>query len=380
MKIISTAERPINLLEIIGGSTVGGTEIHVLQLIQNLPRDLFHITCLCVSESSFTSRLRELGCEVHLTSMTDETDWQSIQLGASLVRAVAVDVIHAHLPNAHLLAGIVSRLTEIPALATVHGRYLGIRDLEIHKLMQTNICAVCKSAYFQAIAIGVPASKLRYIPNAVDTHVFCPGPRKGYLHGQLGIPPDTPLVGFVGRLSSEKGPSNFIKIASIAHNSVRDCHFVLVGEGPLYEKLEKDIDNLGMNTFIHLAGLQTDMPAVYDSLDLVVSTSHSEAMPLAILEAMASGLPVIVTNVGGMIDIVEEDRTGFLNSFDDFDGIARNIATLMSDSALRGRMGSAGRKRVEKDFELSNSVSQISELLKSLAQTGSTSERTVERG
>lgn len=81
-----------------------------------------------------------------------------------------------------------------------------------------------------------------------------------------------------------------------------------------------------------------------------------------------------------MIDIVEEDRTGFLNSFDDFDGIARNIVTLMSDSALRARMGAAGRKRVEKDFELSNSVSQISELLKSLTQTGSTSERTVERG
>lgn len=380
MKMISTAERPINLLEIIGGSTTGGTETHVLQLIQHLPRDLFQITCLCVSESPFTSRLRDLGCDVHLTSMTDQTDWQSIQLGASLVSARAIDVIHTHLPNAHLLGGMISKLTEIPVLATVHNRYLEMRDLEIHKLMQTNICVVCKSAYFHGITIGVPASKLRYIPNAVDTQVFRPGPHNGNLHAQLEIPPDTLLVGFVGRLSSEKGPSNFVKIASIAHNSAHDCHFVLVGDGPLYEKLEKDIRNLGMNTFIHLAGLQTDMPAIYDSLDLVVSTSHSEAMPLAILEAMASGLPVIATNVGGILDIIEEGRTGFLNSFDDFDGIARNIAMLMSDSARRTQMGAAGRKRVEKNFELSKSVSQVSELLKSLTQSGQPSERTVEHG
>jgi glycosyltransferase involved in cell wall biosynthesis len=377
MKIISTAERPINLLEIIGGSTIGGTETHVLQLVRNLPRDLFHVTCLCVSESPFTSQLRDLGCDVHLTPMTDETDWQSIQLGASLVRASVIDVIHAHLPNAHLLAGMLSRLTETPALATVHGRYLGIRDLEIHKLMHTHLCVVCKSAYFQGLTLGVPPSKLRFIPNGVDTQVFRPGPRNGYLHSQLKIPPDVPLVGFVGRLSPEKGPSNFIKIASIAHNKIRDCHFVLVGDGPIRQKIEEDIDSLGMEKFIHLVGLQSDMPAVYGSLDLVVSTSHSEAMPLAILEAMASGLPVIATNVGGVIDLIEEGQTGLLNSFDDFDGIARHIVLLMTDQSLRMRMGAGARKRIEKNFELNNIVSQTSELLKSLTQTAY-SERSIE--
>src|SRR3954447_21648190 len=356
MKIISTAERPINLLEIIGGAIVGGTETYVLQLIQHLPRDLFHVTCLCVSEGSFTSRLRDLGYDVHSTTITDDTDWQSIQLGASLVRASAIDVIHAHLPNAHLLAGMLSRLTETPALATVHGRYLGIRDLEIHKLMQTHICVVAKSAYFQAMTLGVPPSKLRFIPNGVDTQVFRPTIRSNHLHSQLKIPPAAPLVGFVGRLSPEKGPSNFIKIAGIAHKKIRNCHFVLVGDGPMHEKLKEDIDNLGLRKFVHTAGLQTDMPAVYASLDLLVSTSHSEAMPLAILEAMACGLPVIATNVGGVMDLVELGRTGFLNSPTDLDGIAGNITTLMSDRSLRIKMGAAGRKRIEKNFELSNTV------------------------
>ena len=139
MKIISTAERPINLLQIIGGSIVGGMETYVLRLLQRLPRDVFHVTCLCISESQFTSQLRDIGCSVHLAPMTDETDWQSIQLGVSLIRADAIDVHSCASPNAHLLAGMLSKLTETPALATIHGRYLNIRDFEIHKIMQTHI-------------------------------------------------------------------------------------------------------------------------------------------------------------------------------------------------------------------------------------------------
>ncbi|SEK81934.1 glycosyltransferase [Nitrosovibrio tenuis] len=379
MKIISTAERPINLLQIIGGSIVGGMEIYVLRLLEHLPRDLFHVTCLCISESHFTSQLREMGCSVHLAPMTDETDWQSIQLGVGLIRADAIDVIHAHLPNAHLLAGMLSRLTETPALATIHGRYLSIRDLEVHKLMQTHISVVAKSAYFQALSLGIPASKLRFIANGVDTGIFRPTDKSAYLHSIIKGSPDAQLVGFIGRLAPEKGPDVFIKVASIVLKTLKNCHFVLVGDGPLREKLKDDIDNLGLNKYVHMVGLQSDMPQVYASLDLVVSTSYSEAMPLAIIEGMASGLPVISTNVGGVIDIVEVGRTGFLNNLNDLNGIADNVVTLMSDRSMRQAMGSAARKRAEKNFELSSSVNQTIDLLKSLTQTGFRSERGIEQ-
>jgi glycosyltransferase involved in cell wall biosynthesis len=379
VKIISTAERPINLLQIIGGSIVGGMETYVLRLLQRLPRDFFHVTCLCISESQFTSQLRDIGCSVHLAPMTDETDWQSIQLGVGLIRADAIDVIHAHLPNAHLLAGMLSKLTETPVLATIHGRYLNMRDFEIHKITQTHISVIAKSAYFQALNLGIPASKLHFIANGVDTEVFRPTDKSDYLHSLIKISPDSPLVGFVGRLAPEKGPDVFVKTASIAHKALKNCHFVLVGDGPMREKLKEDIDNLGLNGYIHMVGLQSEMPQIYASLDLMVLTSHSEAMPLAIIEAMASGLPVIATNVGGVIDIVEVGHTGFLNKPDDLNGMANNIITLMSNRSVRESMGSAARKRVEKHFELSSSVDQMTDLLKSLAQTGFRSERSIEQ-
>lgn len=379
MKIISSAERPINLLQIIGGSIVGGMETYVLRLLQRLPRDLFHVTCLCISESQFTSQLRDIGCSVHVVPMTDETDWQSIQLGVSVVRADAIDVIHAHLPNAHLLAGMLSKLTETPALATIHGRYLNIRDFEIHKVTQTHIGVIAKSAYFQALGLGVAASKLHFIANGVDTEVFRPTGKSDYLHSIAGIAPDTPLVGFVGRLSGEKAPDVFVKIAGMVHKKLKNCHFILVGEGPMHEKLKEDIDNLGLNKHVHLVGLQRDMPRIYASLDLVVSTSYSEAMPLAIIEAMAMGVPVIATNVGGVIEIIEPGYTGFLNTLNDLDSIAENIITLMSDRATRESMGRAARKRVERHFELGNSVNQTADLLKSLTQTGFRNERSMEQ-
>jgi glycosyltransferase involved in cell wall biosynthesis len=378
MKVISTTERPINLLQIIGAAVVGGMETYVLRLLERLPHDRFRVTCLCVSENHFTSQLRDLGCNVHVCPITDEPSWQSIQLGASLIRSEAIDVMQAHLPNAHSLAGILSKLTEVPALATIHGRYLHMRDFEVHKLTQTNISVVAKTAYYQALTLGVPSGKLKFIANGVDTEVFRPGPRSSYIHSLIGADPKAPLVGFVGRLSPEKGPEIFLQAASMVHKMhklPKSCHFVLIGAGSMWDKLKHEIADLGLDNHVHLVGLQHDMAKTYSSLDLVVSTSFSEAMPLAILEAMASGLPVVATNVGGIPDMIAEGSTGLLSSVGDLNGLAWNISNLMSDESLRAAMGKAARKRAVEKFELNTCIDQTSELLMSLTQGGYRSER-----
>lgn len=374
MKIISTAKRPINLLQIIGAAIVGGMETYVLRLLQRLPHCDFNVTCLCVCESRFTSQLRDIGCTVHVTPIRDDPDWQSILLGVSLIRAEAIDIIHAHLPNAHSLAGVLSKLTDTPTLATIHSRFLSMRDFEVHKLSQTHIHVVAKTAYFHALSLGVLPSKLRFIANGVDTEIFRPSAESDYLHTIVDIAPETPLIGYVGRLSPEKGPEVFIQVAGKVHKKQANCHFVLVGEGPMRENLESDIDNLSLRNCIHFTGLQSDMPRVYSSLDLVVSTSYSEGMPLAVMEAMASGIPIVATNVGGVSDIVEVGCSGLLHAVNDLNGLANSIIHLMSDELTRVAMGKAARKRVAEKFELKDSVSQTSELLRSLIRIACHSE------
>jgi glycosyltransferase involved in cell wall biosynthesis len=176
------------------------------------------------------------------------------------------------------------------------------------------------------------------------------------------------LLGFVGRLSPEKGPDVFLRALGLLQAREPRAHAVLVGEGPMEPELRALAARLGLGERLHFAGLQEDMPAVYNELDAVVSTSHTEAMPLALMEAMASGLPVVATRVGGVPDIVEHERTGWLVAPGDAGDIAGRCAALAADASLRRQMGERGRQRVVQQFDLADSVERVGQLLARLAQ------------
>lgn len=359
----------VRLLEIVGNAIVGGMETYVQRLLERLPRDRFEVTVLCPWESRHSEALRQLGVEVLITPIPDEPCWSSITFAASLVRARGIDLIHCHLTNAHLLGALVGRLTDTPVLATVHGREVTIGDLEAHRLAGTQLCVVCRPAHFQALALGVDADRLHFVPNGADTEVFQPRRvRDGALRRRFGIPPQAPLVGFVGRLSWEKGPESFLRAALVAQRAQPQAHFVLVGDGPMQSQCAHFIEQYAMAGYAHLAGLQHDMPVVFAELDLVVSTSHSEAMPLALMEAMACGLPIVATRVGGVPDMVQHGLTGALVSPGDFDGVGAQIAKLLAQPDTLRTMGERARARAVAHFSLARSVEQTAELLARIAQ------------
>ena len=207
-------------------------------------------------------------------------------------------MIHAHLPNAHVLAGVTGRLTGKPVLATIHGRQLTTLDLEVHRSAGTHLHVVCKQSHFHALGIGVAASQLHFIAHGVDTEVFRPERRAGgALRRRFGIADDAPVVGFVGRLSPEKGPDVFLRMALGLHERNPAVRFIVAGDGPMRHQLEAFTRRFALDGVVHLAGMQSDMPAVYNELDVLVSASHSEAMPLALMEAMACGVPLVATRV-----------------------------------------------------------------------------------
>jgi glycosyltransferase involved in cell wall biosynthesis len=143
---------------------------------------------------------------------------------------------------------------------------------------------------------------------------------------------------------------------------------VLVGEGPMRDELLGLVRRYGLEGQVHLAGLWQDMPALYGELDVLVSCSHTEAMPLALLEAMACGVPAVATRVGGVPDIVEHGHTGWLVGPGDFDDIGRCCALLLGDAALRRRMGERARERAVQRLDLGPSVERVGALLERLAR------------
>jgi glycosyltransferase involved in cell wall biosynthesis len=361
-------ESRIHVLEVIGNAIVGGMETWVERFIERMPRERYRFTALCPFESPYTDRLRALDVEVLVSPMPDDPPWSTIQLAAALVSAGSIDLLHAHMPKAHLLAGIVGRLTGKPVLTTIHARQLSMMDLEVHRASGSHMSVVCRQAYFHALGLGVSAGQLSFESNGVDTQAFQPRPRAaGGLRDELGIPADAPLLGFVGRLSPEKGPTVFVRAALLLHSRVPEVHFVMVGDGPLEPELRALAERFGLAGRLHFAGLRRDMAAVYSELDVVVSSSNSEAMPLALMEAMACGLPIVATRVGGVPDLVEHGETGWLVGPGEFDDIAGRCAALADDAALRRRMGERARQRVVERFDLGECVRRMDQLITRLA-------------
>src|SRR3954466_15284133 len=164
--------KPIQVMQIIGNAILGGMETYVSNLITQLPSDEFQVTCLCPYESAFTASLRRRAGEVYIAPIQDDPVWRSIELTVELIRQHRIDVIHSHLLNAQTLAGIAGRLTNTPAVATIHGRSLWTQEISVSRLTGTNLIVVCQDAHAQALAAGVRAEAVTLIPNGVDTQKF----------------------------------------------------------------------------------------------------------------------------------------------------------------------------------------------------------------
>lgn len=360
------SERPIRVLEIIGNGIIGGMEMYVLRLISGLPRSHFTVICVCPYESRYTRQLRDAGCEVFITPIHEDPLWQSIQFITQLINFKAIDVVHAHLPNAHVLAGLCSQLSQVPAMATVHGMYVPSIEVEISQLTGTQLTVVSQSAYMQALTAGIPVERLSLIANGVDTRIFSPRPRRPEFRVLHNISETAPLVGFVGRLALEKGPDLFIRTAELIHKTLPNTQFLVVGEGPMEDEIRQRIGQSDLENCIHLAGVLADMQDIYPEFDILVSSSRSEGMPLVVLEAMAAGIPIVATDVGGVSEIIESAMTGFLAKTGDIEALAHFVITIFANPRLKQAMGQAARQRVERRFPLSASVDGIAQLIRTL--------------
>ncbi len=160
----------------------------------------------------------------------------------------------------------------------------------------------------------------------------------------------TLIVGLVGRLSIEKGIDIFLRAAARVLLAFPSARFVVVGEGSDKEKLEKLVEELNIGRNVSMLGRRNDMPSVYASLDVMVSSSRQEGLPMAILEGMASGLPLVATAVGEVPTVVVSGETGVLVPAEDVEALAQGIVSLLRDPAMRARFGAAAKRRVELEY------------------------------
>lgn len=359
--------RPLHVLHVLGNAITGGMEHWVLRLVQAQPRERFRASALCPFESPLTRALRAAGVSVWVAPVQPDPPWSGVRALLSIARAHGAELLHAHLPHAHLLAGLAGRIAGLPVVTTIHARELSTLDVEVQRACGTHLSTVCQATWYQAMALGIDAAHTSCEPNGVDATRFHPQPAGGALRAALGIPAGAPLVGCVGRLSPEKGPEVLVRAALLMRRARPDVHVVFIGDGPMAPALARSAAQLGVADAVHFAGPREDLPALLAELDLVVSPSHTEAMPLALLEAMACARPVVATHTGGVPELVENGHTGLLVAPADFDGLAQACLVLLADEPRRRAMGAAGRERVQQQFTQAEAVARVSALQLRLA-------------
>lgn len=362
------AARPLHVLHLLGNAIVGGMETTVIRLARELPRDVFRLTALCPFEGAVTSALREADCDVLIGAVRDDPVWATVQMATTFVHDEGVDVLHAHLSNAHVLGALVSSLTGRPCAATIHGRAVPMLDLEAHRFAEAmHLCVVCGIAYSHARALGVPVERLHLIPNGV------PDPESPLdIAALLGLAPGTPCIGFIGRLSPEKAPDAFLRVAWMVANTHAKAAFVVIGNGPMRASLVASADAYGIGNRVHFLGERDDVGALLSSLAIVVVPSQAEGMPLAMMEAMAAGVPVIATAVGGIPELIEHQRSGLLVAPGDVAAIAAYVGALLADPPRRQALGARARARAVAAWPQRASAFRMAELYRRLAASAAT--------
>ena len=348
----------MKVLQLISSGGMYGAEAVVLNLARQLP-PLGHRVVVGVFSNTSGGDLqlhREAlahGLDSHLLPCHGQFDRKMIARLRGFVAEHRFDVVHAHGYKADVYTLLSLRNAGIPLISTCHSwldsnlkvRLYGIADRLVLRRFDA-VISVSGEVSATLIRSGVPPANVLLIPNGIDPSRFeraaeAAGPRPRLA---------TPRVGLVGRLEREKGIDLFLRAAAIVLEIQPEAQFVVAGGGPDRAALETLAGQLRITPNVTFLGRCETMPDLLATLDLVVSASRQEGLPVALLEAMASSRAIIATTVGEVPMLLDHGRAGLLVSPENVDALAQAVLTLLGDPAERNRLAYAAHDRVRSTF------------------------------
>lgn len=217
--------------------------------------------------------------------------------------------------------------------------------------------------------VGIARGRVERICNGVDSQRFRPAVQRASIAGSPFADPAAVVIGTVGRLQTVKDQVSLVRAVAIARKQGVDgsaLRLLIAGDGPQRAEVESEIRAAGIADITWLAGERSDVPEVMRAIDVFALPSRAEGISNTILEAMASGLPVVATDVGGNAELVVAGQTGALVPAENPDAMAQALLRYTSDAALRQKHGASGRQRVEQNFSIDNMVTRYTQLYESL--------------
>jgi sugar transferase (PEP-CTERM/EpsH1 system associated) len=363
-----TLSNSVSILYLITELSTGGAQVALLRLLKGLDRERFPPTVVCLynGDGAVAQEIRALGISVLDAQMRHKANLFALLRLYRHIRRTRPTILHTSLFHANLPGRVLGRLAGVP-IVICSERTMAMESEWRYWLNRWTIGLVdrviavsAKVRDFCVSHICLPAEKLVVIYNGVDLP-DSPTSRE-QARAELGLPLDDLVVGTVSRLDPVKGVDVLIHTLT----QLSDTILVVIGDGPERAVLETLASRLGVADRIYWAGHRRDVPNLLPAFDLFVQPSLHEGLPNAILEAMAVGLPVIATAVGGTPEIVIDGVTGVLIPPRDSSALAGAMAMLLSDQNLRHGMGRAGRERVANHFAVRHMIEQTEQLYEQL--------------
>jgi len=370
------------ILHLVETLEIGGTETQVVQtaLCQHSRRQFVTVGCLR-AEGPLVTRLQSAG--VPIVEFRKKKKLLSVQGVSQLLRLALFlrrqrfDVLHAHDIMSNLLGIPAARLAGTPVTISSR-RHLAdldwwqgpVRNRVTRWIYGLSTHVVVNSTSIRDLLVardGVRGEKIRVIYNGVDVHQFVSA-RRDKESLLPGVKKHAKLIAVVANLSPVKGHASLIVAASTVCRDYPDAIFLLIGDGQERPKLKQQVKELGLEKNFRFLGARTDVPQVLACCDLSVLPSESEGLPNSVLEAMAAGLPVVATSVGGMPELIDNEVNGLLVPPHRPDALSAAILRLLKDVDLRRRFAGAAHDSVVTRFSFARLIDRLGTLYTELPE------------
>lgn len=363
---------PLRVLFAINNLDVGGAEMLTYELVRRLDRSRFAAEVACMREAGELGRRLRDDISVHANMLAGKYDVRVLWKLTRLLRRGRFDAIVTvgagdRMFWGRLAAGLARTPVVISALhSTGWPDVVGRLNRMLTPLSSAFVgCAEPHATYLREVE-RFPAERVHWIPNGVDTIKFQPTARNEKLREELCLPPRKKIVGLVAQLRPEKNHELFLETAALVLRTEPQTQFVLVGHGPRRDDLEALAARLGIAKNIHFLGARRDVPELLRLFDVFCLTSKIEANPVSILEAQASGVPVVATRVGSIPQTVIPGETGYLAESGNAAELSTHVLRLLQDETHRQQIGAQARANVIQHWSLERMVTGYEELIERL--------------
>jgi len=354
----------LRIVHVLHSLDIGGTENGVVNVVNALRDEFRHSVVSMTAAGPLASRLPP-ETVIHCLNKQPGLDLRGVARLTALLRRLRPDVVHSRNWGA-FDAVLAARLARVPVVIHgEHGREIGDPEGRNRRRNQIRRLSAALVTRFVTVShdlsrwlvehVGVAPHKVLTIHNGVNVERFSPNTRDE-ARRILSVSPHTVVVGTVGRLDPVKDHAGLLQAVAMVANDHADVVGVIVGDGPSRGMLEDRTRVLGIDARTRLLGKRLDIPFLLSGFDIFVLPSIAEGLSNTILEAMAAGLPVVATRVGGNPEMVDDGVTGALIAPRQPQRLAQALTAYVGDPDLRARHGKAGRQRATDKFSLERMV------------------------